>query len=97
MDPRNTEGPTTTQPGRDCSEQLLFSTSSFPDSRMICYDSRGQEMGQGQEMKVQEDTLMSPGTTCMFLSSGHLDQGFVLEFLCQYGHWAVTLDNAETA
>jgi hypothetical protein len=77
--------PTTTQaPGPGCSDDLLFSTSSYPAGRLVCYE------GPEESMAGREETI-SPGTECMFLSQGHTDSGFILEFFCEAGHWVVTL------
>jgi hypothetical protein len=76
---------TTTSPTAGCSEYLLFSTSSFPDGKMTCYDDAGSVVS------VKEDTVVGPGTTCLFLSTGHTDQGLVIELYCQHDHWVVTL------
>ena len=67
-----------------CSDSLLFSTDSYPSGKLVCYDDRAGE-------KTMEDTMISPGTTCIFLSSGHVDHGFVAELFCQENHWVVTI------
>jgi hypothetical protein len=76
---------TTPSPTAGCSEYLLFSTSSFPDSKMACYDDAGSVVS------VKEDTVVGPGTTCLFLSTGHTDRGLVIELYCKQDHWVVTL------
>ena len=53
-----------------------------------CYDDKGFEMVE----VTMEDTMVSPGTTCIFLSSGHVDEGgFAVEMLCENSNWKVTL------
>ena len=74
---------TTALPPGGCSDQLLLATNSFPDSKLTCYDTEGKERATS--------TIIEPGTTCIFLSSGHIDQGFIEEFSCQDGHWVVTI------
>merc|ERR1712059_80156 len=74
---------TTTQPSSGCSDQLLFSTDSYPSGKLVCYDDSLE--------KTTEETLISPGTTCMFLSAGHLDHGFAVELFCQEDHWVVDI------
>ena len=34
---------------------------------------------------------VNSGTTCIFMSSGHLNTGFIMEFFCEYDHWVVNL------
>ena len=43
------------------------------------------------------DTMVSPGTTCTFLSSGNVDEegGFAVEMLCENFNWKVTLTELE--
>ena len=108
-----TEGPTTTTtaPILGCSNvELQFSTSSYPDSKLLCYDDMTEVEDDKKEMKVREDDdmtkveddekemevreqemTMGPGTSCVFLSTGHMDQGFVIEFYCDRDQWVVTL------
>ena len=76
--------------GRCSNVNLMFSTStnSYPDGRLACYDDKGFEMLE----VTMEDTMVSPGTTCIFLSSGHVDKGeFAVEMLCENFNWKVTL------
>ena len=77
-----------TSSGGGCSDiNLLFSTSanSFSDGWLTCYDSKGVEM-------EVETTLIRPGSTCIFLSNGHVDRGgFAVEMLCEDPDWKVTL------
>ena len=79
-------------PGAGCSDNLMFSTSSnsYPDGKLTCYDDKGFEIEKEEER--EEDELLSPGTTCIFLSSGHASSGgFILEMFCRNSHWEVTL------
>ena len=77
----------TTAAGGCSNVNLMFSTStnSYPDGRLACYDDKGFEMVD----VTMEDTMVNPGTTCIFLSSGHVDEGgFAVEML---SNWKVTL------
>ena len=83
----------------------MFSTSSFPDGKLTCSDAKGfdivlnrtevgeKENKEEEEMeKNEEKELLSPGTTCIFLSNGHLGAGGVAaEMFCQDSHWEVSL------
>ena len=95
---------TTTQPtpGAGCSDNLMFSTSSnsYTDGKLTCYDDKGLEIEKEKMEKVEkeekeekeEDELLSPGTTCTFLSSGHVSTGgFAIEMFCRDSHWQVSL------
>ena len=35
---------------------------------------------------------VKPGTSCLFMSSGHIDTGFVLELFCDVDHCVVNLN-----
>ena len=68
----------------------MFSTSSisYPDEKLTCYDDSGFEL----DTEKEDDELVSPGTTCVFFSTGHVSTGgFVIEMLCQDSFWKVTL------
>jgi len=84
--------PTTTRPnGPGCySVPLKFSLSSdtFPESRLMCEEKGNQA---SQSYAPDQDTMVNPGTTCIFMSSGHLNSGFIMEFFCEYDHWVVNL------
>ena len=86
---------TTTSPSSPgCSDNLLFATSSYPDGKLTCYDDKGSELEKKEESKKdeEEEELLSPGTTCIFFSTGHADVGgFIIEMFCQDSHWKVTL------
>jgi len=95
---------TTSQPGLGCSDNLLFSTSlnSFPDGKLTCYDDKGFELKEKEKKelpdtsklkeKKEEEEMFSPGTTCVFLSSGHVSSGgFIIEMFCQDSHWEISL------
>jgi len=100
---------TSASPGRGCSNNLMFSTSSFPDGKLTCSDAKGfdivlkkeeertevgeKETKEEEEMeKNEEKELLSPGTTCIFLSNGHLGAGGIAaEMFCQDSHWEVSL------
>ena len=107
------EVPTTTTvaPGLGCSNvPLQFSTSSYPDSKLLCYDDMSEAENDKKETEAREDDditgaenvkkemdareqemTMGPGTSCVFLSTGHMDLGFVIEFFCDREQWVVTL------
>ena len=98
---------TTATPGAGCSDNLMFSTSSnsYPDGKLTCYNDKGIEIEkkENEEEKEEEDKdkerkekeeeeVLSPGTTCIFLSSGHVSTGgFIIEMFCQDSQWKVTL------
>ena len=84
---------TTTSPSSPgCSDNLLFATSSYPDGKLTCYDDEGSELEKKGKKDEEEEELLSPGTTCVFFSSGHIDVGgFLIEMFCQDSHWKVTL------
>ena len=52
-----------------------------------------KENKEEEEMeKNEEKELLSPGTTCIFLSHGHLGAGGIAaEMFCQDSHWEVSL------
>ena len=41
--------------------------------------------------KYPKKSQVTPDSTCIFMSSGHLNTGFVMEFFCDYDHWVVNL------
>ena len=85
----------------------MFSISSdtFPDGTLTCYDDKGFELEKEKEEELlspgppkleedveEEDEMFSPGTTCVFLSAGHISSGgFAIEMFCQESHWKVSL------
>ena len=74
---------------------LKFSLSSdtFPESRLMC-EEEGKEKEEEEEshnFAPDQDTMVDSGSTCIFMSSGHLNTGFILEFFCEYDHWVVNL------
>merc|ERR1712106_1222039 len=80
----------TTSPPSGCSDQLSFSSGdTFPDSHMTCYDSTGVKVPHSAE-----DTLLSSGTSCIFMSSGHLTEGLVMEMYCKGNIWVVSIMHA---
>ena len=86
-----TEGQTsTTSAGGACRDNILFSAGShFPGGVITCYSDLGQETSR------TEDTVISPGTSCIFMSAGHLNEGLVIEFYCQDIGWSVKIINSE--
>ena len=40
-----------------------------------------------------EDTLLNAGTTCIFMSSGQLMEGLVMELFCDGNTWMVSVMN----
>ena len=75
-------------PDLGCSDNMMFSTStnSFTEGKLTCYSD------EGLELEKKEEELFSPGTTCLFLSSGHASSGgFILEMFCRLTHWKVTI------
>ena len=85
--------PTTSPSSSGCSDNLLFATSSYPDGKLTCYDDEGFQLEKKEEKEENKDEkLLSPGTTCVFFSTGHVDTGgFIIEMFCQHSHWKVTL------
>merc|ERR1739838_993341 len=80
----------TTSPSSGCSDKLSFSPGdTFPDSHMTCYDSTGVKVPHSAE-----DTLLSSGTSCIFMSSGHLTEGLVMEMYCKDNIWVVSIMHA---
>ena len=72
--------PTTTTsppPTSGCSYLLLSTGSDFPDSLVTCFDTKGKKIE-----RTSEDMIVDPDTSCIFLSSGHLGEGFEMEFFC---------------
>eukprot|EP00092_Neocalanus_flemingeri_P056751 GFUD01067320.1.p1 GENE.GFUD01067320.1~~GFUD01067320.1.p1 ORF type:complete len:160 (-),score=46.31 GFUD01067320.1:120-575(-) len=73
-----------------CSDQLSFSSGeNFPDGLVTCYDRKGIK-----DPFLSEDTLISSGTSCIFMSSGHLTEGLVIEMYCNDNIWDVSIMNA---
>ena len=72
-----------------CSDNVMFSTSSnsYPHGKLTCYDDNGSELE-----RKEEGEEFTPGTTCVFLSTGHVSTGgFVIEMFCQEARWHVVL------
>jgi len=87
-------------PGAGCSDNVMFSISSnsYPDGKLTCYNDKGieienkKEKEEKVEKEKEEEEVLSPGTTCIFLSSGHVNTGgFIIEMFCQDSQWKVTL------
>ena len=85
-------------PGAGCSDTVMFSISfnSYPDGKLTCYNDKGieieNEKEEEKEEKEEKEEVLSPGTTCIFLSSGHVNTGgFIIEMFCQDSQWKVTL------
>ena len=79
---------TTSGSGAACRDNLAFSAGpNYPDSVITCYDNTGTRL------EVSADTEISPGTSCIFMSGGHLEQGLVMEFYCQDAVWLVNIIN----
>jgi len=64
-------------------------SSNFAESKLVCYQSR--DGGAAIERLPDDETMVNPGTSCVFMSSGHLDSGFVVELFCDVDHWVVNL------
>ena len=72
-----------------CSDDVMFSTSSnsYPHGKLTCYDDNGSELE-----RKKEGEEFTPGTTCVFLSTGHVSTGgFVIEMFCQEARWQIVL------
>ena len=72
-----------------CSDDVMFSTSSnsYPHGKLTCYDDNGSELE-----RKEDGEEFSAGTTCVFLSTGHVSTGgFVIEMFCQEARWHVVL------
>ena len=39
---------------------------------------------------------VNPGTSCIFMSSGHLNSDFVVELFCDVDHWVVNVISQDT-
>merc|ERR1711892_1265550 len=84
---RPTAEPTAAPSPEGCSDQLSFSPGTlFPGSVMTCYDNKGLV-----DPVLEEDTLLSAGTSCIFMSSGHLTEGLVMELFCEETTWVVSI------
>merc|ERR1711915_547065 len=82
----STSFPTTSHSDQGCSNvNLSFSSGGyFPDGRITCYQENGTEFQLNDEgsSDSKEVILIEPGVSCIFLSSGHLSDGLVMEFFC---------------
>ena len=87
-----TAEPSTTSLAKGCPNRLVFMASSFPESRMSCTED--QEEVETMVDAPREETVVAPGTSCIFFSSCHSDAGFIMELFCQEDHWVVTLFKA---
>ena len=38
---------------------------------------------------------VNPGTSCIFMSSGHLNSDFVVELFCDVDHWVVNVSSSK--
>ena len=77
-------------PSSGCS-YLVFSTGQdYPDGWLSCHDNSGKKIE-----RTSEDMIVDPETTCIFLSSGHIGDGFEMEFFCNsqenYHFWTVSV------
>merc|ERR1711915_789910 len=86
---------TTSHSDQGCSNvNLLFSSGGyFPDGRITCYQENGTEFQLDNEStsNSKEVILIEPGVSCIFLSSGHLSDGLVMEFFCDENKWRVSV------
>merc|ERR1712189_122616 len=77
---------TTTHSDQGCSNvNLSFSSGGyFPDGRITCYQENGTEfqLHNDGSTNSKDVILVEPGVSCIFLSSGHLSDGLVMEFFC---------------
>merc|ERR1711915_275911 len=91
----STSFPTTSHSDQGCSNvNLLFSSGGyFPDGRITCYQENGTEFQLDNEgsSNSKEVILIEPGVSCIFLSSGHLSDGLVMEFFCDENKWRVSV------
>merc|ERR1711915_983296 len=90
-----TSFPTTSHSDQGCSNvNLSFSSGGyFPDGRITCYQENGTEFQLDYEdtSNSKEFILIEPGVSCIFLSSGHLSDGLVMEFFCDENKWRVSV------
>merc|ERR1712142_172931 len=86
---------TTTHSDQGCSNvNLSFSSGGyFPDGRITCYQENGTEFQLHNEGTINSNdvVLIAPGVSCIFLSSGHLSDGLVMEFFCDENKWRVSV------
>merc|ERR1711915_912053 len=86
---------TTSHSDQGCSNvNLSFSSGGyFPDGRITCYQEKGTEFQLDNEgsSDSKEVILIEPGVSCIFLSSGHLSDGLVVEFFCDDNKWRVSV------
>merc|ERR1711915_735113 len=91
----STSFPTTSHSDQGCSNvNLSFSSGGyFPDGRITCYQENGTEFQLIDEgsSDSKEVILIEPGVSCIFLSSGHLSDGLVMEFFCDENKWRVSV------
>merc|ERR1711915_529308 len=91
----STSFPTTSHSDQGCSNvNLSFSSGGyFPDGRITCYQENGTEFQLDYEdtSNSKEVILIEPGVSCIFLSSGHLSDGLVMEFFCDENKWRVSV------
>merc|ERR1711915_395327 len=91
----STSFPTTSHSDQGCSNvNLSFSSGGyFPDGRITCYQENGTEFQLNDEgsSDSKEVILIEPGVSCIFLSSGHLSDGLVMEFFCDENKWRVSV------
>merc|ERR1711915_1102874 len=90
-----TSFPTTSHSDQGCfNVNLSFSSGGyFPDGRITCYEENGTEFQLDYEdtSNSKEFILIEPGVSCIFLSSGHLSDGLVMEFFCDENKWRVSV------
>merc|ERR1711915_90819 len=91
----STSFPTTSHSDQGCSNvNLSFSSGGyFPDGRITCYQENGTEFQLDYEdtSNSKDVILIEPGVNCIFLSSGHLSDGLVMEFFCDENKWRVSV------
>merc|ERR1712142_457139 len=84
----------TSTPLSGCSGDLSFSPGDiFPDSSITCYDTNYKSWTFFVPL-TSSPTLVSPGTTCIFMGSGHLTEGLVMEMFCDGNIWTVNIVSA---
>merc|ERR1711964_540833 len=78
----------TTSSMSGCSDNIAFSSNNLPDAKIACYDEDSMEVPFSSE-----DTQIKPGTSCIYMASGHPSYGLVIEMFCNGGTWEVAVTN----
>merc|ERR1712110_444145 len=82
---------TTTDPRpNSCSSPLVFerNPAGSSNSQLFCYNTNSTSTDTDTEeeeifsLPVKEDTVISGGTTCVYMSEGNLHEGVVMEMFC---------------